>query len=116
LLVDARSRALAAGPDIPSAGVGIVVAVALIAARTLVMFSERQVAPEISLGVVFLPAVLVVSTVWGVALGAATAVLSTAAVDFFHVGAAVGGERRVRERVLVSVEALLCSLDDRRRR
>jgi hypothetical protein len=64
----------------PPLVLGIVVGVGLIAAQTLVVYPERRVAPEVSLGVVYL-----LSTVWGLTLGAATAVLSIAAFDFFHV-------------------------------
>jgi signal transduction histidine kinase len=64
---------------------GIVVAAALIAAETLALYPLRQVAPKASLGVVYLVGVLVVSISWGAALGVVTAVLSTAAFDFFHV-------------------------------
>ena len=44
----------------------------------------EAVAPVVSLGVVYLPAVLVVSIIWGAWLGFATAVLSAAAFNFFH--------------------------------
>jgi hypothetical protein len=54
------------------------VRVVLTAAQILVVYLERGAAPEISSGVAFLTEVLVVWTVWGLALGAATAVLSTA--------------------------------------
>jgi hypothetical protein len=77
LLVDARSRAVAADPDVPCAGAGALAVVVLIAAQTLVT------------------------------LGAATAVLSAAAVR--------SGSRRpepvtgrcVEERVVASVQAFL---------
>jgi hypothetical protein len=85
LLVDARSRVVAADSDVPPLVLGIVVGVVLIAAQTLVVYPECRVAPEVPLGVVYLPGVLVVSTVWGLIFGAAIAVLSIAAFDFFHV-------------------------------
>jgi hypothetical protein len=81
-------------PTSPPLVLGIVVVVALIAAQTLVVYPERRVVPEVWLGVVFVPGVLVVWTVWGLALGAATA-LSTAAVDFFHVPSALRVVRAV---------------------
>jgi hypothetical protein len=55
--------------------VRVVVIAALIAAETLVVYPLRQVAPEISLGLVYLPGVLVVSSVSGLTLGVVTAVL-----------------------------------------
>jgi signal transduction histidine kinase len=72
-------------PTSPPLLLGMVAAVALIAAETLVLYPLQHVAPEISLGVVYLLGVLLVSSVWGLALGVGTAVLSTAAFDFFHV-------------------------------
>jgi hypothetical protein len=109
-----RDRALSLLiPTSPPLGLGIVVAVALIAAQTLVVYPERSVAAEIWLGVVDLPEVMVVSTVWGVALGAA-AVLSIAAFDFFHVPSALrfvravpagaGGTRDLSVRSPVAIE------------
>jgi K+-sensing histidine kinase KdpD len=47
--------------------------------------------------VVYLPGVLVVSTVWGLILGAATAVPSIAAFDFFHVQPALQFVRAVSQ-------------------
>jgi signal transduction histidine kinase len=81
-----RALSLLMRPTSPPLALGIGVAVVLTAAETLVGYPLRHIAPEISLGVVYLLGVLVVSTVWGLALGVATAVLSTAAFDFFLVG------------------------------
>ena len=81
----ARVPSLMMRPSRPPLLVGVAVTAALIAAETLVVYPLRKVAPEISLGLVYLLGVLVVSLVWGLALGAVTAVLSTAAFDFFHV-------------------------------
>jgi signal transduction histidine kinase len=81
----ARVPSLLMRPTSPPLVLGIVVAAGLIAAETLVVYPLRQVAPRVSLGVVYLLGVLVVSSVWGLALGVVTAVLSTAAFDFFHV-------------------------------
>jgi signal transduction histidine kinase len=73
-------------PTPPALRLGIVGAVAFIAAETLVVYPLRGVASDIvALGVIYLVGVLVVSTVWGLALGAATAVASAAAFDFFHI-------------------------------
>jgi len=72
-------------PTSPPRVVGIVVAAALIAAETLVVYPLGQVAPPVSLGMVYLVGVLVVSSVWGLTVGVVTAVLSTVVYDFFHV-------------------------------
>jgi K+-sensing histidine kinase KdpD len=77
-------------PTSPPLLLRIVVGVALIAVATVAVYVKRR-AQEISVGVVYLVAVFVVSTVWGLALGAVTAVL--AVIDR---GSAVGGERQVR--------------------
>ena len=60
-------------------------AVLSIAAVTLVVFPLRDVAPVVSLGVVYLPAVLLVASVWGLGLGLATALGCALAFNFFHI-------------------------------
>jgi two-component system sensor histidine kinase KdpD len=55
-----------------------------VALCTLVVYPLKQVAPVVSLGVVYLLAVLVVSLTWGAWLGALTGVLSAAAFNFFQ--------------------------------
>ncbi len=73
---------LAAEP--PSRRVGVVVAVAAVALSTLLVYPLKQTAPVVSLGVLYIPAVLVVSITWGVWLGVLTSALSAAAFNFFH--------------------------------
>jgi two-component system sensor histidine kinase KdpD len=55
-----------------------------VALCTLALYPLKQIAPVVSLGVVYLLAVLVVSVIWGAWLGVATAVVSAAAFNFFH--------------------------------
>ena len=64
--------------------VGVVVAVALVAACTGIVYPLKQVTAVSSLGVVYLVGVVVVSAFWGVWLGVATSLLSAAAFNFFH--------------------------------
>jgi two-component system sensor histidine kinase KdpD len=71
-------------PDPPPRRVGVVVALAAVALCTLIIYPLKQIAPVVSLGVVYLLAVLVVSLIWGAWLGAATAAVSAAAFNFFH--------------------------------
>ncbi len=71
-------------PDPPPRRVGVVVAVAAVALFTLIIYPLKHVAPVVSLGVVYLPAVLVVSVTWGAGLGIATALISAGAFNFFH--------------------------------
>jgi two-component system sensor histidine kinase KdpD len=68
----------------PQLIVGVGVAVAAVALATAVIYPLKQLAPVVSLSVVYLPAVLLVSAYWGIALGLATALLSAAAFNFFH--------------------------------
>ena len=65
------------------AGVGV--AVLGVAAATGAIYGLKQVAPAVSLSVVYLPAVLLVSAYWGLALGLTTSILSAAAFNFFHI-------------------------------
>jgi two-component system sensor histidine kinase KdpD len=65
--------------------VGAVVAAAAVAATTGLVYPLADVAPVTALGVVYLVAVLLVSSLWGGWLGAATAVASALAFNFFHI-------------------------------
>jgi two-component system, OmpR family, sensor histidine kinase KdpD len=65
-------------------GAGVVVAVVCVAAATAVIFPLREFAPVVSLGVIYLLAVLLVSTNWGLGLGMVTSLLSAAVFNFFH--------------------------------
>jgi two-component system, OmpR family, sensor histidine kinase KdpD len=76
---------LTAGADGRSPAVGVVVAVLAVAATTALVYPLAQIAPVVALGVVYLVAVLLVSSVWGGWLGAATALASALAFNFFHI-------------------------------
>ena len=69
----------------PSRILGLVCAALVVASTTLLVFPLREVAPVVSLGVVYLVAVLLISTVWGAWLGMLTAVASALAFNFFHI-------------------------------
>ncbi len=69
----------------PPRRVGAIVALLAVALSTLIVYPLAHVAPVVSLGVVYLPAVLVVSITWGAWLGFATAVVSAGAFNFFHI-------------------------------
>jgi two-component system, OmpR family, sensor histidine kinase KdpD len=71
-------------PEPPPRRVGALVALALVALCTLIIFPLKHVAPVVSLSVVYIPAVLIVSITWGAWFGIGTAVLSAAAFNFFH--------------------------------
>jgi two-component system sensor histidine kinase KdpD len=68
----------------PSIALGVAVSVAAIAAATLAIYPLKHVAPVVSLSVVYLPAVVLAATYWGLALGIFAAVLGAAAFNFFH--------------------------------
>jgi two-component system sensor histidine kinase KdpD len=68
----------------PPRRVGALAALIAVALCTLLVYPLAHVAPVVSLSVVYLPAVLVVSVTWGGWLGVATAVVSAAAFNFFH--------------------------------
>ena len=71
-------------PTPPSRRAGLLSAVAGVALCTLIVYPLKQVAPVVSLGVVYLLAVLVVSLTWGAWLGTFTGLLSAAAFNFFQ--------------------------------
>ncbi|MFF5225256.1 DUF4118 domain-containing protein [Dactylosporangium sp. NPDC000521] len=68
----------------PPLATGIAVGVGLIVMETLLVFPLRHIAAVEALAIVYLPGVLVVSTVWGLWLGVATSIASTIAFDFFY--------------------------------
>ena len=80
----ASSFGLLLAPDPPPRRVGAIVALAAVALGTLIIYPLKHVAPVVSLGVVYLPAVLVVSVTWGGWLGVGAAVISAGAFNFFH--------------------------------
>lgn len=60
------------------------VALAAVALATAAIYPLKQIATVAALSVVYLPAVLLVSAYWGALLGLATALLSAAAFNYFH--------------------------------
>lgn len=64
--------------------VGLAVAALAVGLTTLSLYPLREVAPTVSLGVVYLLGVLLIASTWGVWLGILTAVASGAAYNFFH--------------------------------
>jgi two-component system sensor histidine kinase KdpD len=68
----------------PAAWLGVLASLAVVAAATLLVYPLKTIAPAVSLGVVYIPGVLLISTVWGLGLGLLTALLSAAAFNWFH--------------------------------
>ena len=63
----------------------MLVAGGAVATTTLAIHPLSAVAPVVSLGVVYLLAVLLISTYWGLGLGLLTAVASAATFNWFHI-------------------------------
>ncbi len=68
----------------PPLGLGIAASVLSVAIATAAIYPLKNIAPAVSLSVVYLPAVLLVSAYWGLPLGLATSLLSAGAFNFFH--------------------------------
>ena len=85
LAVTRRSDSLLLRDAPRSLGLGVLVAGIAVAATTMVIYPLGAVAPAVSFGVVYLLAVLLVSTYWGLGLGLLTAVTSAATFNWFHI-------------------------------
>jgi two-component system, OmpR family, sensor histidine kinase KdpD len=68
----------------PSAWLGVLASAFAVAVGTAIIYPLKDIAPPVSLGVVYIPGVLMVSIVWGLRLGLATAIASALAFNFFH--------------------------------
>jgi two-component system sensor histidine kinase KdpD len=68
----------------PSTGLGILAAVVVVAIGTGVVAALETIAEPVSLGIVFIPGVLLIATVWGLWLGIGTAILSALVFNFFY--------------------------------
>jgi K+-sensing histidine kinase KdpD len=92
---------------------GALAALAAVALATVVVFPLEHVAPAFSLGIVYLPGVLLVSIFWGWRLGLATAVASVAAFNWFHIPPlgrfAVAEDRDLVAIVVFGLVALVAS-------
>lgn len=56
----------------------------VVAASTLLIYPLKSAAPAVSLGVVYIPGVLLISSLWGWRLGLLSAVVSAVAFNWFH--------------------------------
>ncbi len=79
-----RLQNVLGGAERPSVAVGFVVALVAVAVETALVFPLKDVAPVVSLGVVYLLGVLVLSAGWGLRLGLLTGLVSAAAFNWFH--------------------------------
>jgi two-component system sensor histidine kinase KdpD len=69
----------------PPLWAGIGASILAVAAITALIYPLREVMPEVSTGVLYLVAVLGLSTYWGLGIGLFTSVLAAAAFNFFHI-------------------------------
>ena len=65
--------------------IGLLAAFLSVAVITASIYGLREVVPVVSTGVVYMLAVLLVSSYWGLAMGLLTAVMGAAAWNFFHI-------------------------------
>jgi two-component system sensor histidine kinase KdpD len=72
------------GSEPPAAWLGVAATVGAVAAGTALVYPLKSVAPVVSLGIVYLPAILLISIVWGLRLGLVASVAGAVAFNFFH--------------------------------
>jgi two-component system sensor histidine kinase KdpD len=105
-----------ANSRLSSGFVGLCVAALSVAVITGLNYALREIAPAESVGVVYLLAVLLVSTYWGLWLGVLTGVLSAAAFNFFHLPPLgtfhLGGEHWVALGVFLVAAVVTSTLAD----
>jgi K+-sensing histidine kinase KdpD len=68
----------------PPAWLGLLATLAAVVAGTLIVYPLKSIAPVVSLGVVYLPAILLISIVWGLRLGLLASVASAVAFNYFQ--------------------------------
>ncbi|HET8565770.1 MAG TPA: ATP-binding protein [Solirubrobacterales bacterium] len=73
------------GSETPSWWSGVLPTVGAVALATLIVYPIKSVAPAVSLGVVYIPGVLFISTFWGWRVGLFAAVASALAFNWFHI-------------------------------
>jgi two-component system sensor histidine kinase KdpD len=83
--VGIRPRFLTLGAAPPPAWAGLLATVAVVAAGTGLVYPLKSVAPAVSLGVVYIPGVLLLSSLWGWRIGVLSAVASALAFNWFHI-------------------------------
>jgi K+-sensing histidine kinase KdpD len=73
------------GGEAPSARLGVLATLVAVALGTLLVYPLKSVAPVVSLGIVYLPGILLISIVWGWRLGLLASFASAAAFNFFQI-------------------------------
>jgi two-component system sensor histidine kinase KdpD len=80
-----RQWSLRLGGEPPPLWLGLLATLAAVAASTLIVYLLKPISPVVSLGVVYLPAILAISIFWGPRLGLLASVASVVAFNFFHI-------------------------------
>lgn len=73
------------GSEPPPTWLGVAATVAAVAVGTLLVYPLKSVAPVVSLGIVYLPAILLISIAWGLRLGLLASIASAIAFNFFQI-------------------------------
>lgn len=82
---DPRPVFVRLGGATPPAWIGVLASVLVVAAGALIALPLKSVVDPSSLGVVFIPGVLLLATTWGLRIGLLTAVLSALAFNWFYI-------------------------------
>jgi two-component system sensor histidine kinase KdpD len=103
-----------------SPGLGLFVAAASLALTTLALYPLSEIAPPVSLSVLYLLPVLLVSSLWGRRVGLATSVGAATAFSLFHIPPAgrptiADGENWVALVVFLVAAVVASSLSERAR-
>ena len=92
---------------------GLLASIAAVAIGTLLVYPLEEVAPVISLGIVYLPGVLAISILWGWRLGLLTVIVSVGAFNWFHIAPhgrfAVAEDRDLVALVVFGIIAIVAS-------
>jgi K+-sensing histidine kinase KdpD len=80
-----RASSLGLSGEPPAVGWGLLAVAVAVAGGTLLIVPLKSVAPVLSLGLVFIPAILLISMVWGLGLGLVASLASAIAFNFFHI-------------------------------
>jgi two-component system sensor histidine kinase KdpD len=83
--METRRTPLRLSGEPPPLWLGLLASVAAVAAATALVYPLKTITPAVSLGVVYILAVLLISTFWGLGLGLVTAILSGLAFNWFHI-------------------------------
>jgi two-component system sensor histidine kinase KdpD len=79
-----RRFSLGLGAEPPPIWQGLLATLVAVLIGTLIVYPLKSIAPVVSLGVVYLPAVLLISVVWGLRMGLLASLLSAIAFNYFQ--------------------------------